>query len=134
MQVLSLQLRRGHWDAAAGHHVKLRGPVAFPLHLDLKPFVGLAASSTDEVRDNHDSAAGGVRSQPRSSSSSMGSIFLRQLDQVFFSLISCTANTPLLKQQLFPYAGPGIVCVSHIIRSIKFPVVVLTPGQGRMLT
>ncbi len=80
-QALCLQLRRGHWDAATGRHVKLRGPVTFPLHLDLTPYVGLAASPADKASTGGKSAAGGAGRQPRSSSS-MGSMFLRQLDLV----------------------------------------------------
>ncbi len=90
-QALCLQLRRGHWEAAAGRHVKLRGPVAFPLYLDLTPFVGLAASSADRTSADAGPPASGARRQPRSSSS-VGSIFLRQLDQVTSSVFRPVRN------------------------------------------
>ena len=91
MQALCLQLRRGHWDAAAGRHVKLRGPVTFPLYLDLTPHVGLAAESADGVIADDGSAASRARLPP-ASSSTMGSIFLRQLDQVTGPLMLDATN------------------------------------------
>ena len=80
-QALCLQLGRGHWDAAAGRHLKLRGPVTFPLYLELTPLVGLAASPAVGPSADDGLAASNAQRQPRSSSS-MGSIFLRTLDQV----------------------------------------------------
>ena len=122
LQALCLQLRRGHWDAAAGRHVKLRGPVKFPLQLDLAPFTGLAASPADKARANDESAAGSTRSRPRSSSSSMGSIFLRQLDQATIfcftggshaaALVPCIVNSAV--QVVRTAARPAVVLIMSL--------------------
>ena len=81
-QMLCLQLRRGHWDAVSGRRVKLQGPVAFPLHLNLAPFTGWADASVGGPQGGHALPVGGGCRAPPASASLMGSVFLRQLDEV----------------------------------------------------